>query len=154
MALPLGENANKGFVFGFAISFERPHGLEAYPGLFLCGSNRLALVDQRVFELQQFGLGFFGLSAGGNELFLELANLFGATAIALLEAIGLAAKVISRAVSMPTSSSLLTLLVRQTVSPLGLQFMRPASIRSLRPSKSPADCGPCIPLPPEKTTML
>ena len=43
---------------------------------------------------------------------------------------------------MPMISSLLTLLVRQRVSPLGPLLSLAASIRSLRPSRSPEDCGP------------
>ena len=53
---------------------------------------------------------------------------------------------------MPMISSLLTLLVRQRVSPLGLLLSLAASIRSLRPSSRPDDCGPRRPLPPEKPT--
>ena len=38
------------------------------------------------------------------------------------------------------------------VSPFGGAFRRAASIRSLRPSSSPALCGPRMPLPPENVT--
>ena len=53
---------------------------------------------------------------------------------------------------MPMISSLLTLLVRQRVSPIGQLLSLAASIRSLRPSRSPEDCGPRRPLPPENAT--
>jgi hypothetical protein len=43
---------------------------------------------------------------------------------------------------MPTSFSLLTLLVRQSESLLVLLFSRAAAIRSFRPNRRPKDCGP------------
>src|SRR5947207_1409033 len=52
----------------------------------------------------------------------------------------------------PTISSFPTLSGLPIVSSYGLLFIRAASIRSWRPSRSPAHCGPRSPLPPLKQT--
>ena len=58
----------------------------------------------------------------------------------------------SSATIIPSISSLFTFSPRPTVSLFGELFNRAALIRSARPSKRPALCGPRIPLPPEKVS--